>query len=226
MDSENATLLLNTDDPPQPHADFIEQSSAGRSEDQQEHLCHRCAANDSGKLTLRLFLTCVAMFWCMIIFALDIGHMSIGRPTFVSVFVAIWADVTLSLLIILLYFGRRRYADHPLNRTVTQIKVLGALAISWLLLMAPIINTNVQTEDGERLWSYNHDCTRLFTAAHAFAWVLIVTLLLAAYATYRRAVKLHGTDEVAPPPPAKVSAWRLSGVADTQGLMGEGTPRI
>ncbi|KAK7044639.1 proteasome regulatory subunit C-terminal-domain-containing protein [Favolaschia claudopus] len=38
-----------------------------------------------------------------------------------------------------------------------------------------LVRTEAQTEDGERPWSYNHDCTRLFTAVHAFAWVLIVT---------------------------------------------------
>jgi hypothetical protein len=47
----------------------------------------------------------------------------------------------------------------------------------------------------------------------------------AAYATYRRAVAVHGTELVRPPPPPMVPAWRLSGVADNE-TISEGVLKI
>jgi len=51
----------------------------------------------------------------------------------------------------------------------------------------------------------------LFTTAHALAWFLIITLFGAAFATYRRAVNIHGA---LVPNPAMISAWRLSDIAN------------
>ncbi|KAF8190311.1 hypothetical protein K438DRAFT_1971187 [Mycena galopus ATCC 62051] len=160
--------------------------------------------------------------------------MAVGdSPNGISVFVAIWTHVTLAVLIVLLCMGRRRYSQHKLGRTVIQIRVLCALGVSWLLLMAGIItlNTNTDAMCGTRRSYYyrnytRDDCRRLFYAAHAFSWVLTVTLFSAAYATYHRAVALHGTALVVPPLPPMVPAWRLSTVGDNEGPLSEGTLKI
>ncbi|KAF7344562.1 hypothetical protein MSAN_01938200 [Mycena sanguinolenta] len=219
MDSENAPLLLNDEN--QVNAN---QSNAGRS---HQHLCSRCSNElDSYKTTLRHVLLYAALLWCILVFSLLVGHMAVGeRPNVITVFVAIWTHVTLVVLIVLLCVGRARYAHHKLGRTVTQIRVLCALGVSWLLLMAGIITLNVNP-NSMCGWYNRGDCRKLFYAAHAFSWILVVTLFSAAYATYRRAVAIHGTTMTIPPPPPMVPAWRLSNVAETEGPMTEGTVKI
>ncbi|KAJ7927530.1 hypothetical protein B0H13DRAFT_1970776 [Mycena leptocephala] len=53
-----------------------------------------------------------------------------GIPTALTVFVNIWAPITITILIVLLYMGRRHHSRCKLGRTVTQIRVLCALAFS------------------------------------------------------------------------------------------------
>ncbi|KAF7344558.1 hypothetical protein MSAN_01937700 [Mycena sanguinolenta] len=145
-----------------------------------EHLCNRCSNElHFCKPTLRHILILAALTWYILLFGLLIGHMV---TDVITVFVTIWARVTLAVLIVLLFVGRRCYS-HKLGRTVNQIRALCALGASWLLLMAGIIVLNVNT---------NADFM-VFYAAHAFAWILTVTLFSAAYATYRRAIAVHGT---------------------------------
>jgi len=233
MDSENAPLLLN-DEAAEVHIPHANQSNAGRS--QVPHLCSRCSNEldtHSYKITLRHILLFVAIVFCVTIFSLLVGHMAVGkRPTVVSVFVAIWTHVTLAVLVLLLCFGRRRHAHRKLGRTVTQIRVLCALAVSWLFLMGGMIALNTDPDsmcgwwNRGGWWNDRGDCRKLFSAAHAFCWILIVTLFSAAYATYRRAVTMHGTAMVLPPPPPMVPAWQLSGVADTEGAISEGALKI
>ncbi|KAJ7792415.1 hypothetical protein B0H14DRAFT_2931411 [Mycena olivaceomarginata] len=154
--------------------------------------------------------------------------MAVGeKPNVITVFATIWTHVTIGVLFLLLWLGRRCYSHHRLGRTVTQIHVLCALAVSWLFLMAGIItlNTNTNSMCGWH-WYNRSDCRRLFYAAHAFSWILIITLFSAAYATYRRAVAVHGTELVRPPPPPMVPAWRLSGVADNERPTSEGALKI
>ncbi|KAF7360404.1 hypothetical protein MVEN_00770300 [Mycena venus] len=230
MDSENAPLLLNHDELEVnvTHAN----PNAGRSQPQtqaQQHLCSRCACevdSDSYKITPRHILIFAAIVWCLTIFSLLVGHMAVGeRPKFTTVFVTIWTFVTLPILLVLLIMGHRRHSRHKLGRTVTQIRVLCALAVSWLLLVTGLITLNANPSSTCGWWNRG-DCRKLLTAAHAFSWILIVTLFSAAYATYRRAVSLHGTAMVLPPPPPMVPAWRLSGVADNEGPMSEGNLKI
>ncbi|KAK7039517.1 hypothetical protein R3P38DRAFT_480908 [Favolaschia claudopus] len=226
-DSETAPLILNDEnqiDVKQVDVPQVDDSNAGRS---QAHICSRCASEmDSSPLTARHILIVLAVFWCILIFSLIVGHMAVGeRANVVSVFVAIWTHVTLAVLILLLCLGRRRYSHLRLSRTVSQIRVLCGLATSWLLLMCGIITLTANPDSMCGYWNRG-DCRRLFYAAHAFSWILIVTLFSAAFATYRRAVKLYGKTKVMPPPPPMIPAWRLSGVADSEGPMSEGSLKI
>ncbi|KAK7044640.1 hypothetical protein R3P38DRAFT_2879929 [Favolaschia claudopus] len=216
-------------------------SGANCLEIEHEQQCRRCAADDSDKPTLRQILLCVAICWCFIIFGLDVGYMTVSIYTAsISIVVAIWVNVTLFLLVALLWFGRLRYSHHPLSRTGAQIKVLSGLAVSWLLLMVPIMKMNFHRDTclsspwpiitldahGEMsglVWQYDGHCVRLFTAAHAFSWILIVTLLLAAYTTYCRGVQPLGAAEDALP---LLQDCRLSDAADAEGSMHEGTLKI
>ncbi|KAF8190315.1 hypothetical protein K438DRAFT_921799 [Mycena galopus ATCC 62051] len=229
MDSENAPLLLNDENTA--NVAHTDQSNAGRS--QAGHLCSSCSGKmDPQKTTLRHVLIFAAFLWCIMIFSLLVAHMVIGeRPNVITVFVAIWTHVTLAVLIVLLLMGRRRYSHHKLGRTVTQIRVLCALGSSWLLLLAGVVtlhpNSDAMCYPGGGYYNYRHgDCRRLFKTAHGFSWILTVTLFSAAYATYHRAVALHGTALVVPPPPPMVPAWRLSTVADKEGPLSEGTLKI
>ncbi|KAJ7912849.1 hypothetical protein B0H13DRAFT_2659873 [Mycena leptocephala] len=114
-----------------------------------------------------------------------------------------------------LCMGRRRHSHRKLGRAVTQIRVLCALAFSWILLMFGMITQNVSDSVCGRWYG---DTCGLFTSAHVLSWILILTLLLAAYATYRRAVTIHGVVMVPlPAPPPMVPAWHLSGVTDGEG---------
>ncbi|KAJ7359208.1 hypothetical protein DFH08DRAFT_845407 [Mycena albidolilacea] len=242
MDSENAPLLLDDENETNHIQAHANQPSAGRS--QAQHLCSRCENeldSQSFKTTPRHLLIFAAILFCIIIFSLFVGHMAVeptamyfrnGRAFYVpaekranviTVFAAIWTQGTLGVLLLLLCMGRRRHSHHKLSRTVTQIRVLCALAVSWLFLMAGIVTLHTST--GSRC-GWNGDCQRLFFAAHAFSWILIVTLFSAAYATYRRAVTVHGTELVRPPPPPMVPAWRLSGVADNERPISEGVLKI
>ncbi|KAF8190298.1 hypothetical protein K438DRAFT_921354 [Mycena galopus ATCC 62051] len=186
MDSENAPLLLNHEH--EGNVAHGNHANTGRS--QAEHLCSSCSGNlDSRKTsqtTLRHVLIFAAFLWCIVIFSLLVAHMAVGeKPTVFTVFVAIWTHVTLAVLIVLLCMGRRRHSHHKLGRTVTQIRVLCALGVSWTLLMAGIITLNTDADAMCRSygWRYNSytsdDCRKLFYAAHAFSWVLIVTCTLA-----------------------------------------------
>ncbi|KAJ7927517.1 hypothetical protein B0H13DRAFT_1970710 [Mycena leptocephala] len=211
MDPEHERLLHNAE------ANLPSAKHAGRSEPQ--HLCSRCSSelglDSSFGITFRLVLMSVAILLSVTIFSLLVAHMTIGYTLVLSVFVTIWTGVTIAILIVLLCMGRRRHSHRKLGRTVTQIRVLCALAFSWILLMFGMITQNVSDSVCGR-WQ-GDDCG-LFTSAHVLSWILILTLLLAAYATYRRAVTIHGVVMVPlPAPPPMVPAWHLSGVADGEG---------
>ncbi|KAJ7266947.1 hypothetical protein B0H12DRAFT_140932 [Mycena haematopus] len=194
----------------------------------QTHLCSQCMREVQSaeprtalKLSGRFVLMSAAALLCILIFALVVAHLAIGeRPNVITVFVPIWSDVTAAVVLVLLYVGRR-HSHHRLGRTLTQIRVLCALGVSWLLVLHALTTTQTSPNICHRYWNHNRDtnraCRGLFTAAHVFAWVLTITLFSAAYATYRRAVAIHGTAVVPVPEPVVVPAWRLSGVGENEG---------
>ncbi|KAJ7185535.1 hypothetical protein C8R46DRAFT_381609 [Mycena filopes] len=217
MDSDTQPLLADHDDV---EANLVHEhdSKAGPSH-QHEHLCTRCSAElnsnrTPSKWTPRHILLLVAIFLSCLIFSLFVAQMAVNERAGVHrVFVVIWTDVTATLLILLLYFGGRRHSHRKLNRTAVQIRVLCVLGLSWLALMAGIISDNVD----RRACGWSDSCG-LFTAAHVFSWLLIVVLFSAAYATYRRAVTIHGSALVPiPRAPPMAPAWRLSSIADSEG---------
>ncbi|KAJ7640900.1 hypothetical protein DFH06DRAFT_625084 [Mycena polygramma] len=192
MDSENQPLLADIDT----HDDH---SNAGRSQS-QEHLCTRCSSELSSNpklgcwTNLRLILFSVAILFSVTIFALLVAQMAVASASVIGIFVVIWTDVTITTLAVLLFMGRRRNAHRKLGRTVTQIRVLCALAVSWLFLMVGMIAQNPHRSvcGGIIIW-YDIDSCGLFTSAHVLSWFLIITLFSAAFATYRKAVTTHGT---------------------------------
>ncbi|KAF7360401.1 hypothetical protein MVEN_00770000 [Mycena venus] len=191
MDSDSHAPLL---------AD-VESSVAGLS---QAHLCSRCTGEldspehrSTFETTPRHVFMSVAILFCIIIFGLLVGHFVVGhRPNVLTVFIVIWTDVTLVILAVLLNKGRRCHVQTKLGRTVTQIRALCALAVSWSFLVIGMLSEENSSDICR--WRYNADCRALFTAAHVFVWLLIATLFAAAYATYRRAVAIHGSTMVPP----------------------------
>ncbi|KAJ7666268.1 hypothetical protein DFH06DRAFT_1386413 [Mycena polygramma] len=192
----------------------------------QEHLCTRCSCELNSKTSpkssscqtnSRLILFCVAILFSVIIFALLVAQMAVASVSVIGIFVVIWTDVTITTLAVLLHMGRRRNAHRKLGRTVTQIRLLSALGVSWLLLMVGMIVQNPHRSVCGGRW-YDIDSCGLFTSAHVFSWLLIVTLFSAAFATYRKAVATHGTDMVPLPSPPLIPAWRLSTVADVSNV--------
>ncbi|KAJ6488045.1 hypothetical protein C8R45DRAFT_264525 [Mycena sanguinolenta] len=190
----------------------------------QPHLCKRCMCEvESGvhahrkpfEMTIRVILMAVACLLCILIFALVVGHMAVGeKPNTITVFLSIWTHVTLGAICVLLYMGHH-HSDHKLGRTVTQIRVLCALGVSWIFLLLAILGVQF-TRDAicYRYWN-DGACLGLFIATHVFSWFLMFTLFASAYATYRRAIAIHGVALVSLP--KVVPAWRLSGVAETEG---------
>ncbi|KAJ7892736.1 hypothetical protein B0H14DRAFT_956056 [Mycena olivaceomarginata] len=186
----------------------------------QEHLCTRCvhevdAAGDKTTLeiTLRLVSMSAACLLSITIFGLLVGHFTVGhRPNVLTIFIAVWTDVTATSVLALLIMGRHR----KLGRTVTQIRVLSALAVSWIFLLFAMISQESSSDICG--WRNYTNCHGLFTAAHVLSWFLMITLFAGAYATYRRAISIHGTGTVPLPGPPMIPAWRLSVVAENQGI--------
>ncbi|KAJ6581997.1 hypothetical protein B0H19DRAFT_521977 [Mycena capillaripes] len=122
------------------------------------------------------------------------------------------------LLLFRLYMGHHRNSGRKFGRTTVQVLVLCGLAVFWLFLSGVMVPVNSQYCE-LRGWRRRGDSCRLFTAAHVFTWLLIVSLFSAAYATYRRAVNIHGRTLVPLPAPPMVAAWRISNVADREGAI-------
>ncbi|KAF7356241.1 hypothetical protein MVEN_00955600 [Mycena venus] len=210
MGSDTQPLLADTE------ANLHHPSSAASP--QTEHLCTRCSAQLGSKdynqstITWRLVLMLVAIFLCASVFSLLVAQMADqGQASVSGVFATIWTDVTVTVLAILLYMGRR--PGRWLGRTPVQVHVLCALGFSWILLIVGMIPENHY----QCIWS-GTSCG-LFTTAHVLTWFLAIALFGAAYATYRRAVKIHGATMVPDPSPPMVAAWRLANVGDNEGAI-------
>ncbi|KAJ7464528.1 hypothetical protein FB451DRAFT_1263746 [Mycena latifolia] len=217
-DSEAQPLLVDAD-----VAD-----NAGRSPPQ--HFCARCSSElqvhqdhkETKPWTLRHILIIVAMILSCIIFILAIAEMSTAKwfesPSILQIFVTLWTDVTMTLLGLLLYFGRRSQVHRKWGRTAVQIKVLCVLGVSWIIFVIAMITQNTSACQRRRWRDATVTCG-LFTTVHVFSWFLVITLFSAAYATYRKAVVTHGTNMVPLPNPPMVAAWRLSNIADVGGAI-------
>ncbi|KAJ7699041.1 hypothetical protein B0H17DRAFT_1049975 [Mycena rosella] len=216
MGSDNQPLLV--DAPPSTDVD----------NGQLQHYCARCSSQleshqdnkESQPWTMRHSLIIVAIILSSVIFIFSVVEMSTGRvfrgPSILQIFVVIWTDMTITFLALLLYMGRRRQAGRrKLGRTVAQVRVLCALASSWTIFMTIMMALNPRACG----WYSNDVVCGLFTTIHVFTWFLIITLFWAAYATYRRAVTIHGTNMVPLPTTPMVSAWRLSNIADGEGAI-------
>ncbi|KAJ7625630.1 hypothetical protein FB45DRAFT_921887 [Roridomyces roridus] len=196
---------------------------------QPQPFCARCTAElkihegvrlgDPKKSNLRLICIFVAMFISFLMFIFSIVSMSsAGQFHSSSTFLLClrrsgqilshWKGI-LMLFVNLLYMGRRRYL---LGRTSIQIYILCALAGSWLIFMIAMLAKNHNACTG---WGPTGVSCGMFTTTHVLSWFLIATLCAAVYATYLRAVALHGTNLVAvEAPPPLVEAWRLSNIDD------------
>ncbi|KAJ7103799.1 hypothetical protein C8R44DRAFT_987998 [Mycena epipterygia] len=192
---------------------------------QPHHLCARCSSDlasqdykGSKSLTLRHILISVAIALSCMMFILSVAEMGSAwrfkAPSIVQLFVALWTDVTITFLALLLYAGRRGDSRPTMGRTTVQIHVLTALACSWIIFMVAMLTQN----SGACAWRSGPAACGLFTTVHVLSWFLIFVLFTAAYATYRRAVTIHGTTMVPlPVTPTLVPAWRVSHIAGGEG---------
>jgi len=201
--------------------------------DGTQHFCARCSSelelqhgytDSKKKSNLRAKLIFVAIVLSFMIFAFAVAEMATAgyfdSPTILQLFVALWTGVTITILSFLLYMGCRRpspdQSRHPLGRTPIQIYILCALAVTWIIFMIAMMTQNPVVC---ARWYGPVPCG-MFTTAHVLSWFLIIALFWAAYATYRRAVAIHGTSSVViQTPPPLVEAWRLSDVADGEGAI-------
>ncbi|KAJ7103802.1 hypothetical protein C8R44DRAFT_858894 [Mycena epipterygia] len=214
MGSDAETPLLFDAEANPAHVDH---SGAGCSE--HHHICARCSSElespGSKVSTLRHILMIVAITLSCIMFILSVAEMSsvwrFKGPSILQIFVALWTDVTITFLALLLYAGRR--GDSRLGRTTVQIHVLTALACSWIIFMFAMLTQN----PGACAWRSGPAACGLFTTVHVLSWFLIFVLCAAAHATYRRAVAIHGATMVPLPTPILVPAWRLSHMAGGEG---------
>ncbi|KAF8216993.1 hypothetical protein K438DRAFT_1953871 [Mycena galopus ATCC 62051] len=211
MDSESQPLLADTEANLGNPGD-----SAAGSFPQPEHVCARCSAemrscdSKEAKINWRLFLILMAIFLSCSVFSLVVTQMAeAANANFVGISVAIWTDVTIAVLTLLLYFGRR--PGHKLGLTYVQVRVLCALGLSWIFLIVGMVGTN------HSLCRWASVSCGLFTSGHVLTWFLVITLFAAAYATYRQALTIHGTGTTIVPVP--VAAWRLANVGDGEGAV-------
>ncbi|CAK5276935.1 unnamed protein product [Mycena citricolor] len=130
------------------------------------------------------------------------------------------------LLVLLLFRPRRPTLFTP---TITQIQILTSLAIVWIVLLMLTHAGKIATCRGNagvlegvfelaveeldlELGQRMSTCA-LYRAEHWVMFVVPTSLLLGAFATYRRAVRVHGKGLV--PLPVKtpmVEAWRVSSI--------------
>jgi len=216
MDSSDVTQPLLADAP-----DAGEHADVHRT----QHLCARCSSELEPQQpgydfnlkinNLRFILVIVAIVLCVLMFIFSVAEMSTAwrfrSPSILQIFVAIWTDVTITVLALLLHNGRRRKSPGKLGRTSVQVHVLCMLAGTWVVFMIAMLSQNPSACQ----WRSGGLTCGLFTTVHVLSWFLIFTLFGAAYATYRRAVTIHGAHLVAiPAPPPLIPAWRLSEIAD------------
>ncbi|KAJ7117474.1 hypothetical protein C8R44DRAFT_790795 [Mycena epipterygia] len=229
MDSGTQPLLADADLGPVP----VDRSDAGRS--QPHHFCAHCSSHLESQdyrrfnsWTHRHSLITAAIVLCCIMFALSVAEMCTVRrftsPSVLQVFVSLWLYVTVSLLAVLLFMGRRQESSPMLGRTIVQIRVLCALACSWIIFMIAMATQNgtaCERYSAFSRWGWASDATcGLFTTVHVLSWFLFLILFAAAYATYRRAVTIHGAVLVPVPAPTPlVPAWQLANIADGQGAI-------
>ncbi|KAJ6456062.1 hypothetical protein C8R45DRAFT_1034802 [Mycena sanguinolenta] len=160
------------------------------------------------------------MFFSGTIFSLVVAQMAEARRASLGAVLAVLGTSSTSVLLgLLLYAGRRPGAK--LGSTAIQIHVLCALAFAWILLLVAMVAQNVDEcawhVYGMR-WGYRSTTTAscaLITSADVITWFLVITLFAAAYATYRRAVMLHGTSTTTVP----VATWRLANAGDVEGAI-------
>ncbi|KAJ7464520.1 hypothetical protein FB451DRAFT_1403191 [Mycena latifolia] len=191
-----------------------------------QHLCARCSSELESNQdykgpktgTLRRVLIIVALVLGSLIFFFDVLIMGLGAFSVLQLFIALWIDVTITTLGLLLYMGRRRKSPGNgklarLGGTAAQIRVLCALGFSWILFISGTMKLNA------RFCNWGSVACGLFTTIDVLIWILMIVLFSAAYATYRRAVAIHGTNMVPILTPPMVAAWRLSDIADGEGAI-------
>ncbi|KAJ6530048.1 hypothetical protein DFH09DRAFT_1327009 [Mycena vulgaris] len=218
---------MDSDTEPLIKVDASEAENASRSSPQ--HFCARCSSEleshqdhkESKPWTPRHILIIVAMVLSTLIFTFSVAEMATAHrfesPSILQVFVALWTDVTVTFLGLLLYMGRRRESRRKLGRTDVQIKVMSALAFSWIIFMVAMMTQNREACH-HNLWRPTSETCGFFTTVHILSWFLIIVLFGAAYATYRRAITIHG-NRMVPLPAPLVPAWRLSDIADGEGAI-------
>ncbi|KAF7308244.1 hypothetical protein HMN09_00672300 [Mycena chlorophos] len=193
------------------------------------HVCARCASEIRGgvafedphrrhhRITARGLLLASSIIFCVVLFVLSIVNMATGYDFFVGeLFVCLWAFFTEFVVATLIYAGwRRRKVGKfmlKLSKNTTQIAVLCLLALSWI----PITTGTIIEANRACSWGWYRECT-LFVLVDIFVWFLMIALSGAAFATYRRAVKMHGRELV--DNPNKIPAWRLSEVNSVEGAV-------
>ncbi|KAJ7157517.1 hypothetical protein C8R43DRAFT_948908 [Mycena crocata] len=145
-------------------------SGAGHeSESPLQHFCARCS---SYKASETYGVRHVAIILSVVVFIFSVSEMStawgFGPPSILQLFVAIWADVTITVLVLLLHMGRRRNTSRKLGRTVVQIRLLCALGFSWIIFIIAMVGLNKMACG----WS-GATCI-LFTMDHVLVWFLSI----------------------------------------------------
>ncbi|KAJ7066200.1 hypothetical protein C8F01DRAFT_696228 [Mycena amicta] len=210
-DSESQPLL----------GDLEAQIGTGNAEAERPvHVCARCASeiraehpNDGVRVPARTALIWIASVFSTTLFILSIVVMALSYRFYAGeLFVCLWAFTTQTVLFALLYAGwpRRRRPLPKLSKATAQIKVLCLLAFSWMPLATGAIVESHQA----CTWGY---LCGAFVWVDLLIWFLMIVLFGAAFATYRRAVKIHGKELVQNP--NKIPAWRLSEVNGVEGAV-------
>ncbi|KAJ7464515.1 hypothetical protein FB451DRAFT_1263722 [Mycena latifolia] len=186
-----------------------------------QHFCARCSSElgahedyKASKIwTLRHILIVVAFVLSSLLFFFAVLVLGLGVLS--QIFVVIWTIMTITALALLLYMGRRK-SDGKLaclGCTSVQIRVLCTLGVSWILFIFAMVYWN------KRACYVGPEACGLFTTINVLMWFLMIALFCAAYATYRRAIAIHGTTMVPVPTSTMVQAWCISDIADSEGAI-------
>ncbi|KAF8216992.1 hypothetical protein K438DRAFT_1798120 [Mycena galopus ATCC 62051] len=125
-----------------------------------------------------------------------------------QIFVAIYSVLTSLTMMILLLLGRTRGSRHTLARAVSQIYVLCGMGLTWIGVECTLVAINDKVYGRTSAWIYF-----VFVIENILCWSLFITMFGTAYATYRRAVTVHGDKLVTVVEP--VAAWTLSHISDS-----------
>ncbi|KAF7325448.1 hypothetical protein MKEN_00393100 [Mycena kentingensis (nom. inval.)] len=168
------------------------------------------SGNGEIRISVRGTLFKCALVLCAVLFLFSIISMAQSFKVG-ELFVCLWSALTIGILFTLIAPAspKGKQGQGYLGKTMTQIQILCLLTFSWIPIVTGAIIESTQA------CSWRGGGCGLTIWIDVLVWITMFCLVAAAYATYRRAARVHGTKLV--PLTGMVPAWRISDVPGEEG---------